>query len=142
MFSTRSTIATTALAGLLSVASFGIAAAADTLPLPTTLKPIAGNGAAPGQPFLLNVAIGAKQAVGYFESRNGACKLTLMVGQAFDGENVPQETPVRFDVEVSEARTALFNTAEGKGIEFTCLDGAQAMGVRALDQIAGFPSSM
>jgi len=142
MSSTRNAIATTALAGLLSVVIFGIAEAADTAPLPTTLKPIVGNGAAPGQTFLLNVALGAKQAVGYFESRNGACKLTLMVGEAFDGENVPQETPVRIDVEVNQARSALFNTAEGKGIEFTCLDGAQAMGVRALDQIAAFPSSM
>lgn len=141
MSSTRNIIAATALAGLLSVAGFGTAGAADTS-LPATLNPISGQGAAPDQKFLLSFAIGKKQTVSYFENHDGLCKLTLMVGQAFNGEDVPDETAVRFEVRINPARTALFDTAEGKGIEFMCLDGAQAMSVRALDQVAGYPSAM
>lgn len=142
MSSTRNIIAATALAGLLSVVGFGAAEAVDASSLPATLKPISGQGAAPDQAFLLSFAIGRKQTVSYFENDGGFCKLTLMVGEAFNGEDVPDETAVRFEVRIDPARTALFDTAEGKGIGFTCLDGAQAMSVRALDQVAGYPSAM
>ena len=138
---TRNIIAATALAGLLSVAGFGTAEAGET-PLPATLKPLSGQGATPDQKFLLSHAIGKKQTVSYFENQNGQCHLTLMVGEAFNGEDVPDETAARFVVRLEPTRTALFDTAEGKGLEFTCLDAAQTMHVRALDQVAGYPSAM
>jgi hypothetical protein len=65
-----------------------------------------------------------------------------MVGEAFNGEDVPDETVVRFEARIAPAKTASFDTAEGKGLEFTCLNGAQAMSIRALDQIAGLAPAM
>lgn len=141
MHGTRNTIATTVLAGVLSVAGLGAAQAADTSPSPLTLKPISGQGTT-GRTFLLNMPIGQKQAVSYFQNEGGLCRLTLMIGEAFNGEDVPDETVVRFEVKVDPARTALFNTAEGKGLEFMCLAGAQAMSVKTLDLIASYPPAM
>jgi hypothetical protein len=142
MSTTRDILAATVLAGLLSLAGFGTADAGDTSTFPATLKPISGQGASPDQKFLLNHAIGKKQAVSYFQNQDGRCKLTLMVGEAFNGEDVPDETVVRFELRIAPAKAASFDTAQGKGLEFKCLDGAQAMSVRALDQIAGYGPAM
>jgi hypothetical protein len=86
--------------------------------------------------------IGQKQTVSHFENQGGRCKLTLMVGEAFNGEDVPDETVVRFELRIAPARAASFDTAQGKRLEFRCLDGAQTMSVRALDQIASYGPAM
>jgi hypothetical protein len=65
-----------------------------------------------------------------------------MVGEAFNGEDVPDETVVRFELRIAPARAASFDTAQGKRLEFRCLDGAQTMSVRALDQIASYGPAM
>lgn len=142
MHSARNIIARTALAGLLAAASVGTAQAVDTSLHPTTLKPISGQGAAPGQHFLLNVVIGKKQAVSYFQNEGGVCRLTLLVAEAFNGEDTPNETTVRFAVDVDPTETALIDTADGKRLEFTCLSGAEAISVKLLDQIAGVAPTM
>jgi len=138
MSTTRTILAATALAGLLSVTGLATAGAGDTSTFPATLKPISGQGAASHHTFLLSVVIGKKQTVSYYENQDGRCKLTLMVGDAFNGEDIPDATVVRFEVRIAPTRTASFDTAQGQGLEFKCLDGAQTMNVRALDQIAGY----
>jgi hypothetical protein len=127
-----------AFAGVLSVA--GLAEAAEIAP--TTLKPIAGEGAAPGQSHLLNVEVGSKRAVAYFLNESGQCKLTILVAQAFNGEDVPDPSTVRFEVALDPARSALFDTAEGKALEFTCQTKAEAMNIRSLDQVADYSQRM
>lgn len=64
------------------------------------------------------------------------------IGEVFNGVDVPDASVVRFEVRIAPDRTASFDTAQGKGLEFKCLDGAQAMSVRALDQITGYAPGM
>jgi hypothetical protein len=88
---TKSISAPATVAGILFVAGLVAPEAASTSPLLTTLKPLSGRGAAPDQKFLMSFEIGRKQAVSYFQSEGGHCKLTLMVAEAFNGS---AETPV------------------------------------------------
>jgi hypothetical protein len=133
---TKTTVlAATLLTGLLAAVSASVAA--ETTTVTKTMVPMAAAGAgASGQQYLLSLSAGQKQAVSYFHNDNGQCKLTLMVGEAFNGEDVPQFTTVRFETHVVPGDSARFDTAEGKGLKFTCEAGAQAMSVTALDQVA------
>jgi hypothetical protein len=139
---TKSKLAVAAI--LSSVLAFaGNAGAAETSPLLATLKPISGPGAAgKSQDFLLQLPFGSKKTVSYFLSENGNCKLSLMVGEAFNGEDVPDASTVRFEVAINPAESARFDTAAGKGLEFTCQENAQSMSVRSLDQVAGYAPQM
>lgn len=142
MHTQKTSIAAVTFAGIFSVACLGTVQAADVSLGSTTLKPISEQGAAPDQNFLLNIKIGRKQAVSYFHNDRGVCRLTAIVGDAFNGEHVPDRAAVRFAVGIEPAKTALIDTAEGKALQFTCLNGARAMSVKTLDQVAGFPPAM
>jgi hypothetical protein len=138
----KSAAVAASLAGILSAVVLFAPQASNAVPLVATLKPISGKGDVPGAKHLMSFEIGRKHAVSYFQSEAGHCKLTLMVAEAFDGDDVPNETTVRFEVGIDPARTALFDTAEGKGLEFTCADNAQAMTVRTVDQVASYAPAM
>jgi hypothetical protein len=43
---------------------------------------------------------------------------------------------VRFEAAIDPTKSARFDTAGGKSLEFTCQAGAQAMSVRVLDRLA------
>jgi hypothetical protein len=106
-----------------------------------TLKPMSGPGASgKNQPFLLDTKVGTKQAVSYFFNEDGLCRLTVMVAEAFNGEDVPLSTTVRFDVAIGDGERARMDTAEGKSLEFACQAHAQELVVRAEVQIPAYPS--
>ena len=87
----------------------------------------------------ISFEIGTKHAVSYFLSDKGTCKLSLMVADAFDGEEVPRSQTTRFDVGIDDGKSARLEVAEGKALEFTCQPGAHAMSVKTLDQVAAYP---
>ena len=106
-----------------------------------TLKPMSGPGASSkNEPFLLDTKVGTKQAVSYFFNEDGLCRLTVMVAEAFDGEDVPLSTTVRFEVAIGDGERARMDTAEGKSLEFACQARAQELVVRAEVQIPAYPS--
>jgi hypothetical protein len=80
--------------------------------------------------------VGTKHVIGYFLNDNNLCNLTLMVAEAFNGDDVPSETAARFEVAIDAGKTARLDTAEGKSLEFACMADAQAMSVKALEQVA------
>jgi hypothetical protein len=94
-----------------------------------TLKPMSGVGVS-GQQFLLNLRVGTKQAISYFQNMNGRCNLTIMVADAYDGQDVPNSSTVRFEVAIDSGRTARMDTAEGKSLEFACQPQAREMNVK------------
>jgi hypothetical protein len=126
-----------------AVAAFQFAAGLSTLEAEEvrlearTMKPISGKGAErEGQPHLFSAEIGAKHAVSYFANDNGQCRLTLMVADAFNGEDVPNLSAVRFEAAIDPSRSVRFDTATGKTLEFTCEADAQAMTIKPLNQVA------
>lgn len=138
MSAKMNTVAATMIAGVLSISGLTIVQAEDNARLPVTIKPISGNGAAPHQFALLSFVIGKKQTVSYFHNETGVCKLTVMVAGAFNGVDAPSETTARFDVGIDPSKSALLNTSDGKGLEFTCLTAAQGMSIKPLDQLASY----
>jgi hypothetical protein len=140
MTSIHRTATAAAFAGVLALAGFGSLQAAELSPLLTTLKPMSGQGTeSGGQPFMLNLHVGSKHTVGYFQNDNGQCALTLMVADAFNGEDVPNLSTVRFEVAIDPAKSARFDTADGRSLEFTCEAGAQELTVRGRNE-AGITS--
>jgi hypothetical protein len=126
MYSMKNAIAA-ALAGILSLTAAGAAQAEDASS-PLTMKPRHG----------ISFDIGTKRAVSYFLSESGRCKLTLVVAEAIKGDELPTDTPVRFDVAIDAGKGARLDTAEGKSLQFTCVNGTQAMNVSEVEQFAAF----
>ena len=112
-------------AAIIALGFTGTAASADSSPA-LKMKPLHG----------VSFDVGSKRAVGYFQTGNGLCNLTLMVAEAMNGDEVPGDTAARFDVAIGAGTTARLDAAEGKSLEFACTADAQAMSVKALDQFA------
>jgi len=121
----------TALIGMAGLADHGTLRAEEA-PALVTLKPMVGAAAAvEHQQFLLNARVGTKQTLSYFLNDNGLCKVTVMVADAFNGEDVPDTPAVRFEVAIDAGDTARMDTAEGKSLEFTCEGRAEQLIVKA-----------
>jgi len=124
MNSMKTTIAVTVLAG------FAVTAAtiskAEERAAALTMKPL----------HAISFDVGRKHAIGYFLSENGQCKLTLVVADAMQGDAVPTDAPLRFDVAINADRDARFDTAEGKALEFACAHTSDAMTVGEVSQVA------
>ena len=132
-------ILTAALAGIVTFADHGTPLAADA-PRFVTLKPMTGPSApVKGQHVFLNVRVGSKQAVSYFLKQNGRCKLTVMVGDAYNGISAPNLPAVRFEVAIGPDKTARMYTAEGKFLEFACQGRAEELNVRQGAQPIVYP---
>jgi hypothetical protein len=102
---------------------------------------MSGPGASGGSlQFLLNTVIGNKQAVSYFLNDNGNCKVTVMVADAFNGVDVPGSATVRFEVALGVGEKARMDTAEGRSLEFACLERAQTLTVRPGSHVGAYPS--
>jgi hypothetical protein len=123
MNSIRNIIASAALAGLMSMNAVSTSQAGDGA---WTMKPMNG----------VSFDIGAKRAVSYFLSDGGRCNLTLVVADQMQGDEVPVDTPVRFDVAIDGGKGARFDTAEGKSLQFDCAAGTQTMRVTEIQQLA------
>ena len=121
----KNIIIATALSGILSVNTAGAVQAADASSV-LTMKPLHG----------ISFDVGTKRAVSYFLSYNGICHLTLIVAEAFDGYEVPADTPARYEVSIDPGKTARIDAAEGKSLEFACQASAQAMSLTTVSQFA------
>jgi hypothetical protein len=124
MNSLRATIAATVLAGFaLAGATLSKAEERDSV---LTMKPL----------HAISFDLGRKHAIGYFLSENGQCKLTLVVADAMQGDAIPTDEPLRFDVAINADKNARFDTAEGKALQFACAHGSEAMSVGEVSQVA------
>jgi hypothetical protein len=132
-------IVAAALAGTFGIANQDGLAAAEARYL-VTLKPMSGPGAGGSKKFLLSRQVGTKQTISYFQNEGGACKLTVMVAEAFNGEDVPNATTVRFQVAIEGGTVARMDTAEGKSLAFACAAGAQELSINEGEQIAVYGS--
>ena len=112
-----------AFAGIPAIAGPGMSRAIDPA-LPLTMKPLQG----------VSFDIGTKRAMSYFLNKDDACKLTLMLADVIDDDEVNGLTATRMTVAVESGKTAYLDTAEGKSLEFKCQAGAQLMSIEASDQ--------
>ncbi|MCI4677201.1 hypothetical protein K9U39_13135 [Rhodoblastus acidophilus] len=114
--------ATLAAAGLF--ASAGLASARDNTA--QTVKPYQG----------VMLDVGSKQLGGYFVAADGRCKLTAIVADGYHEDRAPAYSAMRVQLTVDVGKPAQLDTAEGKAVQFECLNGAQAMKASLLDRLA------
>lgn len=88
------------------------------------------------QAHAASLDVGSKHIVSYFLAANGACSVTVLIGDKADaeGDNSSIGTRVKFDV--AGGSTARTDTAEGKSLEIGCARGAATMSIRPVDLLA------
>ena len=118
-------IVAAALSGTVIVNGSGALQAADTSS-ELTMGPLYG----------ISFDVGTKRAVSYFLTDNGQCKLVLTLADPPDWDGVPSLTAIRFEAAIFVGKVTHFKSSEGKALEFTCHEGAQAMSVKEIEQVA------
>jgi len=103
------------VAAILSFGLLGTAQAAEQ-----TMKPLQG----------VSFHSGTKHAVAYFLSASGICKLTVTSADDADF------APARIEKAIKAGKSAKYQLAEGKSLEFACQAEAQAMNVKSLEATA------
>lgn len=83
----------------------------------------------------ITFAVGSKRAVGYYTNADNACKLTLMLSDAYSGDEKSVSEPVRVNLSVREGTSASVDALEGS-LVFQCASGATAMTIQPIQRIA------
>ncbi len=108
------------VAAVLALSVLAAAANATAQSTPVNFKPNQG----------VSLHLGQKHAVGYFVADNGACQLTLVVGDEIKDDELPTTVSARF--------RAAVDAGSGTELQFSCTPGAIAMTVEPLNQVAYF----
>jgi hypothetical protein len=78
----------------------------------------------------ISYQLGSKRAVGYFEPRNGRCRLTLMIAEAVDPDEAQPSSAARLSLPMQPGESIALTSEEGQSIELTCGAGAQTVAVK------------
>jgi hypothetical protein len=83
----------------------------------------------------ITFAVGSKRAVGYYTSDDHACRLTLMLSDAYTGQEKSASEPVRVNLTIGEGATGSVDALEGSAV-FRCAPGATAMTMQLVQRVA------
>ena len=100
-------------------------------------------GASAGEPAAYHVkplkgitfSVGSKRAVGYYTSDDHACRLTLMLSDAYTGNEKSFSEPVRVNLTIGEGASGSVDALEGSAV-FRCAPGATAMTMQLVQKVA------
>jgi hypothetical protein len=82
----------------------------------------------------LSLDIGGKHAVGYFETKDAACQLTVVVADLTGGESGLDSPGTRFVLPVVPGKGVQVDASAGQSAEFFCGPGATRMNARVFDR--------
>jgi hypothetical protein len=82
----------------------------------------------------LSLDVGGKRAVGYFQTRDGGCHLTIVVADAAGGETGLDSPGTRFVAPVAPGHNVLLDASAGRSAEFFCGPGGTRMSARVFDR--------
>jgi hypothetical protein len=97
-----------------------LAATASPAPRPETYRQIQG----------IDHVLGSKHAIGYFQTVDGQCALTLMLAEATDPESPMSSSPARLQFPLQPGQRAELASAEGPEIVLQCGPGATTVEVK------------
>lgn len=116
----------------------GLIAAATALLMGAAAMPVASKdidrvvlSPASGKSF----EVGDEKTVGYYLVKKGQCELTLMVAPVGDFDTI-KGAGARFRFAVSPGRAGVFESPEGRALQFTCEAGAKSMTVQSFQRVA------
>jgi len=82
----------------------------------------------------LSLDIGGKHAMSYFETKDSACKLTVVVADLAGGESGADSPGTRFVVAVRPGNGLQVDASAGQSAEFFCGPGGTKMNARVFDR--------
>jgi hypothetical protein len=82
----------------------------------------------------VSLEIGGKHAVGYFETKDEACHLTVVLADVNGGESGLDSPGTRIVVPVLAGRNLQIDAGAGRSAEFACAPGASQMSARVFDR--------
>lgn len=115
-----------ALGGALALAA-ATSVSADESWSETTMKPL----------MATSLDAGGAHVVSYFQSVNGACRLTMMIA---DRDSEKKGDATRLQLTVEPGRAAYVDDVDGKASRFTCQYHAESMNVVRTDRVALAPA--
>jgi len=68
----------------------------------------------------MSYVLGSKRAVGYFEGRDGTCRVTLMIAEAVDPDIAPVTSAARVRLSIQPGQSADLGSAEGEAMQLIC----------------------
>ena len=74
----------------------------------------------------ISYELGSKRAMGFFEPKNGRCRVTLIIAEAVD----PSAGLPRVSLPIRPGESATFTSEQGRSIELTCGKGAQTVSIK------------
>lgn len=83
----------------------------------------------------ITFAVGSKRAVGYYTNADNACRLTLMLSDAYTGSEKSVPAPVRVNLTVGEGASGSVDALDGS-VVFRCAPGATAMTMQLVQRVA------
>lgn len=120
----------TPLTCTLALVSVGAVQAWDASPESRSMRPL----------YAVSFDVGRKHVMSYFLKKDGQCNLTMMVTdrptEPPEGDEITPLATSRFEAEINGGKSARFDTAEGRTLEYACSTGAKAMVVRQVNQVA------
>lgn len=125
----RATKAVAAAAGLMSVVVAGAVLAGSVIKVERGSQ---HEIMAPGRGVSLN--IGTKHAIGYFETKDDTCHLTVVVADINGGETGLDSPGTRFVIPVMPGRGVQIDASAGQSAEFECSPSATRMNARVFDR--------
>lgn len=82
----------------------------------------------------VSLEIGGKHAIGYFEAKDEACHLTVVLADVNGGESGLDSPGTRIVVPVLTGRNLQIDASAGRSVEFSCAPGAGQMSARTFDR--------
>jgi hypothetical protein len=82
----------------------------------------------------VSLEIGGKHAIGYFEAKDEACHLTVVLADINGGESGTDSPGTRIIVPVLAGRNLQIDASAGRSVEFSCAPGASQMSARVFDR--------
>jgi hypothetical protein len=77
----------------------------------------------------MSYQFGTKRMVGYFDSADGRCQLTLMIAEAVDPDLAPPSSAARVSLSLAPGQATSLDSAEHASIGLTCGVHAQTVQV-------------
>lgn len=82
----------------------------------------------------LSLEIGGKHAVGYFQIKDDACHLTVVVADSSGGEQGFDSPGTRFVIPVLPGKGIQVDASAGQSAEFVCAQDGTEMNARVFDR--------
>ena len=121
----KATKAVAAAAGVMGVLAAG-AVFADPIAKTYDKNMMPGHG--------VSLEIGGKHAVGYFQIKDDACHLTVVVADALGGESGSDSPGTRFVIPLAPGKAIQVDASAGQSAEFLCTQDGTEMNTRVFDR--------